>query len=99
MEALGGKALVFEKTLLEPGNIIIVPLQNTNVKIPPENYMEKIDVLRFDQFRLAATMSFTLGAGFYSSVWGPLPYAIGKTAPEEYLVYRVKTTGSLGTSI
>jgi 4-amino-4-deoxy-L-arabinose transferase-like glycosyltransferase len=92
MEALGGKALVFEKTMLEPGNIIIIPLQNTNIKIPPQNYAEKIDVLQFEQFPLAATMSFTLGAGFYTSIWGPLPYAIGKTAPEDYLIYRVKKT-------
>jgi len=28
-----------------------------------------------------------VGAGFYASVWGPLPFAFGQVPPERVLVY------------
>ena len=34
------------------------------------------------------TMSRGLGAGFYSSDWGVLPFAIGPVADERYYVVR-----------
>jgi hypothetical protein len=34
-------------------------------------------------------MSQPLGAGFYASVWGPLPFAFGEVPPERYLIARL----------
>ena len=34
-------------------------------------------------------MDFSVGAGFYSSYWGPLPFAVGNIAPEQYFVTRL----------
>jgi hypothetical protein len=33
-------------------------------------------------------MSIPLGAGFYSDVWGVLPFALGHVPPEHFRVYR-----------
>ena len=35
-----------------------------------------------------ATMQGKLGAGFYSSDWGPLPFAIGRVPAERYVLIR-----------
>jgi hypothetical protein len=35
-------------------------------------------------------MSPRLGAGFYSDLYGPLPFAFGPAPPEVYRVYRVE---------
>jgi 4-amino-4-deoxy-L-arabinose transferase-like glycosyltransferase len=90
MEALGGKAVDYGNTVFKSRDIIIVPACNTNAEMPPEGFAPKIDVRKYDQFPLAATRSETLYADFYSSSWGPLPYAIGKSGPEVYHICRVK---------
>ena len=38
-----------------------------------------------------ATMNLSLRAGFYTAIWGPLPYAIGKVPPELYQVYKIES--------
>jgi hypothetical protein len=34
-------------------------------------------------------MSRVTGAGFYSSLWGPLPFSIGASPAERYLILEV----------
>jgi hypothetical protein len=34
--------------------------------------------------RWVSCMDLRLGAGFHTAVWGPLPFSIGLTTPEEY---------------
>ena len=46
--------------------------------------------------RWLSTMSKPLGAGFYSSVWGPLPLAFGRVPPEDADIYRAVSTRSGG---
>jgi hypothetical protein len=35
------------------------------------------------------TMSWRMGAGFYSSFFGPLPFAFGAVGPERYFLFRI----------
>jgi hypothetical protein len=35
-------------------------------------------------------MSPEVGAGFYTSLWGPLPYVFGATPSEVYVVQKLK---------
>ena len=37
-----------------------------------------------------STMNLSVGAGFYSSVWGPLPFAFGPVQPETFLLFRAE---------
>lgn len=76
---------------------MMVPVQHT--MIVPENahatvhpQRETVVGLRIDEIQgqsMAATMSKPLGAGFYSDVWGPLPYAFGPVPIERYFVYSI----------
>jgi hypothetical protein len=90
MEAKGAKALDVAGSQLLPGDILIVPMNNTSLFRLPEAYAPLRDsVLTPPPFWLA-TMSREAGAGFYAQVWGPLPFALGEIPPERYLVYVVK---------
>jgi hypothetical protein len=74
--------------------------------IIPENNVEQIDrpaqfdvvapkTLQLAQRRYVATMSSPLDAGFYSSLWGPLPFVFGPVPPETYNFYRLMPLGTV----
>ena len=90
MEAAGGRALDFEHLELESDDVIIVPLNNTRTRLLSENMVHIGEVFRFAPCRWAATMNYLLGAGFYSDIWGRLPFAIGPVGLEEYHILIVK---------
>jgi len=71
------------------GDFVVLPKNNTNLfEIAPE-FVTSREVIELPMPRRAATMCPELGAGFYSSVWGPLPFAIGPVTPERYSVLRL----------
>jgi hypothetical protein len=70
-------------------DFVILPKNNTNLfEIAPE-FVTSREVIEVPMPRRAATMCPELGAGFYSSVWGPLPFAIGPVTPERYSLLRL----------
>jgi hypothetical protein len=71
-----------------PGDLVIIPLNNTAITILPAA-TDRPEQVNFPQFPLA-TMSQQTGAGFYSNVWGPLPWVFARIPPEPYLVVRAK---------
>jgi len=71
------------------GDLVVLPKNNTNLfDIAPE-FVTSREVIEVPMPRRAATMCPELGAGFYSSVWGPLPFAAGPVTPERYSVLRL----------
>jgi Dolichyl-phosphate-mannose-protein mannosyltransferase len=89
MESLGAKPVDFGNPQLAPGDIIVIPENNIQLREIPSQYVDSRDSLVFTQNRGTTTISHELGAGFYSSYWGPLPYAIGPVAPERYWIFRL----------
>ena len=49
--------------------------------------------------REVAPMRRELGAGFYSSSWGPLPFALGYVPPERYLLLRLAPPANAGRQL
>jgi len=71
------------------GDFIVLPKNNTNLfEIAPE-FVASQETIELPMPRRAATMCPELGAGFYSSVWGPLPFATGPVTPERYSLLRM----------
>jgi 4-amino-4-deoxy-L-arabinose transferase-like glycosyltransferase len=72
------------------GDVLIVPLSNTNVSqaapLPATGPPEQVNYPQF----LLATMSPEMRAGFYSSRWGPLPWVFARILPERYLIFHIK---------
>jgi hypothetical protein len=90
MEARGAKAQDFDNSRPVTGNVIVVPMYNTNQKLLPEDDMSLVWVFDFIPCRWLSTMNPLLGAGFYSGVKRPLPFAFGGVPAEKYGVFAVK---------
>ena len=72
------------------GDVLIVPLSNSNVsRTPPVPTTGPPEQVNYPQY-LLATMSPEMHAGFYSSRWGPLPWVFARIPPEQYLIFRVE---------
>jgi 4-amino-4-deoxy-L-arabinose transferase-like glycosyltransferase len=89
MQQLGAERLRIDGMQLRPGDVVITPGTNTNLVALPAHVVEPLAVAEFPSGRLAATLSKERGAGFYASLWGPLPFVFGPVPPERYTVERV----------
>jgi hypothetical protein len=83
MAETGGLAQEKEQPEPRPGDILVVPLDNTNLH-PPEEPGEELD---FAGPRYLTTLNINIGAGFYTSQAGPLPFAFGPVPAEVVIVY------------
>jgi hypothetical protein len=71
-----------------PGEFVAVPLDNTNLRPPDEPGEE----LHFPGPRFLTTLNANIGAGFYTSQAGPLPFVFGNVPPEEVVVFHWKSS-------
>jgi 4-amino-4-deoxy-L-arabinose transferase-like glycosyltransferase len=89
MEQLGALPVDAQDFRIRPGDFVAVPENNSRLAgFPPNMSFEKEAVLELPNFSGAATLSWQLGAGFYTSYWGPLPFAFGPAPPEHYVLMR-----------
>jgi hypothetical protein len=90
MQAWGAKPLDLEHHGSNSGDVLIVPIDNTNVsRKPSAPIIASFEELNYTQF-FATTMNREIGAGFYSSKWGSVPWLIGSVPSERYLIFRIK---------
>lgn len=71
------------------GDFLAIPANNTNVGLPNSPEFHAWKTLSFDGPRGISTLSKQVGAGFYASVWGPLPFAFDSVSPEAVVVFRL----------
>jgi len=90
MEAAGGEALDSGHPPPSSGDVIVIPLNNTNLSSLPGERVYKNITFQFEPCGKVGTMCHPLGAGFYTDRWGPLPFAIGTVEPEKYFTFIVK---------
>lgn len=90
MEAGGSKALDRRRSRLVPGDLVVIPGNNTNIFPIPAGGIASSHVIRLSTPRWVTTMNTSVGAGFFSDVWGPLPFALGAVPPERYLVLSIR---------
>jgi 4-amino-4-deoxy-L-arabinose transferase-like glycosyltransferase len=89
MEPLGGRIYDRYDDRLEPGDWMIAPRNNTNLIRLPAARAERLESRLFASSRWITLLSMERGAGFYSSIYGPLPFAFGPAPEETYRVDRV----------
>ena len=89
MEQLGALPVDALDFQIRPGDFVAVPENNARLAgFPPDLSFQKEAVLDLPNPSGAAVLSWQLGAGFYSSYWGPLPFAFGPAPPERYTLMR-----------
>src|SRR5207245_11167285 len=88
MEQLGAKPLDLRRPILAPQDFLLVPNSSPDVSPPDPRTAHLIDSRTFLPNRYSSTLNCSLGAGFYASALGPLPFALGRPAPDYYFVFR-----------
>jgi len=89
MQLFGSGPMEYDKFIFHTGDLLVTP-DNTaadTFPIPPQ-FVAAQENLQIDPHAHVATMA--LGAGFYSSLWGPLPFSFGRVAPHACLIVRLK---------
>jgi hypothetical protein len=86
----GAKPRDLTNAIPASGDIVIVPFNNTNLTAVPKDRVASWETAEFSLFPLVVTFVRKTGSGFYSSLRGPLPFAITSVPNESYYVVRVK---------
>lgn len=89
MESFGGVALDPAEMHAQSGDFIAIPENNYHLAHIKPAFIASKETFEFPVRSWATTVSSELGAGFYSSYWGPLPYVIGPIPPERYALIRL----------
>jgi len=89
MESLGARPLDLENPQAKAGDFVVIPENNIQLKGIPEELIGAERTLTLPLHTWASTICTNLGAGFYSSNWGPLPYVFGPIPEERYLIIRL----------
>jgi hypothetical protein len=90
MSAAGAQPLDFKNSPLQPGNLIAVPSNNTNILPLTSEKANLMETYALPGPWLVTTCRQENGAGFYSSIFGILPFAFGHVPPETVSVYVLK---------
>ena len=86
MQAAGCRAFDKYTSNLDPGDVYVMPDNNNRAIALPAPAVHLATVLKLQPMRWLSTMRKECGAGFYSDVWGPLPFAFGPVPAEHYTV-------------
>jgi hypothetical protein len=94
MEQQGWSAMVWRRDVVKPGQLIAAPSNNYGIPVffQGPGDVALIEKIESPESRWLHTMSTEIGAGFYSSSRGSLPFALGEIRPDRYQVWRAKKT-------
>lgn len=89
MQLLGAHPFDTDSPQATPGDFVVIPYNNIMLQDIPPKFVVAEETFDLAQRSWATTISWDLGAGFYSSYWGPVPYAIGAVPPEHYSILQL----------
>jgi 4-amino-4-deoxy-L-arabinose transferase-like glycosyltransferase len=90
MEKLGGQPIDVERSLLQPGDVAVVPWIGIRAPFPAGSvgWIEDLEFSPFSWMNLMGA-SESEAAGFYGANVGPVPFVIGKLPYQDYLIVKV----------
>jgi len=94
MQQNGATALDLHKLAITEGDYIAVPSGNSNV-YPLKEPIVELETFSIPPSGSLTTMNADAGAGFYASLWGPLPFAFGPNSGQSVTVFGYDPTGEL----
>ncbi len=91
MEKLGGTPVDVEQSVLQPGDIAVVPWLTGGFITFPTGSLTWGESLMYKPHSWMNLMgaSESGAAGFYGANWGPVPFALGGFPPQAYFVVKV----------
>ena len=90
MEAGGARAIDLAHPGLNPGDAFVEPVNNAGLYSSQLDKRTARQLITVPKSPFLATMDESAGAGFYSSIDGPLPFAFGRVPPERTVVFDFK---------
>jgi hypothetical protein len=90
MEVNGAQSLDLFHSPLKIGDSIALPKNNCNAIFLPPEFADEVGTVTVPSPAWASVMSAAQGAGFYASVTGPLPFTLGRPAPEMVVIQKLK---------
>jgi hypothetical protein len=91
MQQFGFSPIDSRSSHLKYADVVFWPQNSTNKVHLPFEYLREIDYFKLELMPRVSTMDRTAGSGFYCDAWGPLPFAFGPVAAEEYAEFQVMT--------
>ena len=88
--SLASSVATKDEWALVPGDVIAIPAINTNFYGIPTEWYTLRKYLLLPSSGWIGTMNSSIGAGFYSDEFGPLPFAFGAMEPERFVLLDVK---------
>lgn len=98
LESLGVAPLDLTAPQAHSGDFVVIAQNNSHFAAVLPAFIASNEDVELPLKSWATTISFDLGAGFYASSWGPLPYAIGPVPNERYSIIRLGTLPGQGQS-
>jgi hypothetical protein len=90
MRAKGGRDFDLSHPACKPGDILINPFNNTDVYFFDAEFLDPLPEMEFPACGWLSTVQCRLGAGFYSAIWGPMPFVFASAPKEKYGIWRLK---------
>jgi 4-amino-4-deoxy-L-arabinose transferase-like glycosyltransferase len=69
---------------MEPGDVFITPSNNSNLITLPRGAARRVGTVELQPLPFLTTMHKQSRAGFYTDLWGPLPFTFGPVPAERY---------------
>jgi hypothetical protein len=88
MQSLGARPVDLAHFEFRPGDFLVIPENGVTLFDVRPRFVASRQVIETKMPSGITTVQGTLGAGFYSSDWGPLPFAIGRVPVERYVLLR-----------
>jgi 4-amino-4-deoxy-L-arabinose transferase-like glycosyltransferase len=88
MESFGARAVVVDDPPHKPGDFLVTAGDRSLFELRPE-FATSREIIEIPMRLGITTIRSELGAGFYSSDLGPLPFAVGPVPPERYELIRL----------
>ena len=89
LESLGVAPLDLTAPQAHSGDFVVIAENNSHFAAVLPAFIASRENVELPVRSWATTISSELGAGFYASVWGPMPYAIGPVPSERYSIIRL----------
>ncbi len=90
MQQWGAKVFDARDVQVESGDIMIVPANASAITAISVDKIFPPEEVNFNVLPFVSTNGLWSGAGFYSSIRGPIPWAIAQVEPEKYYVARFR---------
>src|SRR5262249_42968152 len=92
MEQAGATAVDENKMAeIKKGDFVVIPIENADVRDLRADQFQQISSPNVEACEWCATQDRRVGAGFYASGEGPLPFVFARVPPQDFKVYeRVK---------